>query len=180
MAIASMLPVVGTSLVWIPGALFLFANGETNSAIGLLVWSAVIVGNIDNILRPMLVGNDTEMPDLLVLISTFGGLAMFGGTGLILGPVIAAVSFTMIEIVYEMLQAPSSDEAVEPMGEPIVTVSSTGDDQPARSEPNAPPDEAEHAGHGLLEVGLSDPQKRELDELREQFEEIKATRPSKN
>ena len=106
MAIASMLPVVGTSLVWIPGALFLFANGDTNSAVGLLIWSAVIVGNIDNILRPMLVGNDTEMPDLLVLISTFGGLAMFGGSGLILGPVIAAVSFTMMQIVYEMQQAP--------------------------------------------------------------------------
>jgi len=97
MAIASMLPVVGTALIWIPGVIFLAANRDTNGAVGLAIWSAVIVSNIDNVLRPILVGGDTEMPDLLVLISTFGGLAMFGGVGLILGQVIAAVCTTMID-----------------------------------------------------------------------------------
>jgi len=101
MMIASMLPVVGTSLVWIPGVIFLLAAGETTPAIGLALWSAIIVSNIDNVLRPILVGGDTEMPDLLVLISTFGGLGMFGGAGLIVGPVLAAVTMTLLDISHE-------------------------------------------------------------------------------
>lgn len=180
MAIASMLPVVGTSLIWVPGVLFLFASGETNSAIGLLLWSAVIVGNIDNILRPKLVGDDTEMSDLLVLISTFGGLAMFGGTGLILGPIIAAVSSTMVEVTYETLNVPSAnkvsrEEEVQPVG----TAPAVGRNElPAPKSPT-PPNETERASHGLLEVGLSDAERRELAELREQFEEIEAAKASK-
>ena len=107
MAIASMLPVVGTSLIWIPGVIYLLASGDTTSALGLLLWSAIIVSNIDNVLRPILVGGDTEMPDLLVLISTFGGLGMFGAAGLVVGPVLAAVTMTLLEIAYETLRDPS-------------------------------------------------------------------------
>ena len=97
MAILSVIPGVGTALVWVPGVIYLFINGETGWAVALLVWSAGVVGTADNILRPMLIGNDTKMPDLLILVSTFGGLAMFGAAGLIVGPIIAGVTITMWE-----------------------------------------------------------------------------------
>jgi predicted PurR-regulated permease PerM len=71
--------------------IYLFAVGETVSAVGLLVWCVLVVGTVDNFLRPKLVGADTKMPDLLILLSTFGGLSLFGAVGLVLGPIIAAL-----------------------------------------------------------------------------------------
>jgi len=91
MAVLSVLPGIGTALVWVPAVAFLVATGHTVPAIGLFLWCAIVVGSADNILRPRLVGKDTEMPDLLVMLSTFGGLALFGAVGLVLGPVIAAL-----------------------------------------------------------------------------------------
>lgn len=177
MAIASMLPVVGTALIWIPGVIFLAANGDTNGAVGLAIWSAVIVSNIDNVLRPILVGGDTEMPDLLVLISTFGGLAMFGGAGLILGPVIAAVCSTMIEISDTMLQDSEPVAVGQQSGTPTVEKPDGGEPQPS-AEQSSQPNEAVGKSQGLLEVGLSESQKLELAQLREQFKEIKGDKPS--
>jgi predicted PurR-regulated permease PerM len=63
-----------------------------------LLWCAIVVGTADNFLRPLLVGKDTEMPDLLVMLSTFGGLTLFGAIGLVLGPVIGAVFIAMWQI----------------------------------------------------------------------------------
>jgi predicted PurR-regulated permease PerM len=77
-------------------------GGETASAVGLALWSALVVGSVDNFLRPTLVGGDTEMPDLIILVSTLGGLAVFGIAGLIIGPVIAAVFFSLLQISYEL------------------------------------------------------------------------------
>jgi len=71
--------------------LLLIAIGHTVLAIGLFLWCAIVVGSDDNVLRPRLVGTDTEMPDLLVMLSTFGGLALFGAVGLVIGPVIGAL-----------------------------------------------------------------------------------------
>jgi len=101
MAVASVIPGVGTALVWVPAVIYLFATGKTVSAIGMALWFILLVGTIDNVLRPILVGRDTEMPDLLVLISTLGGLAMFGAVGLIIGPVIAGLFVTMWEVFQE-------------------------------------------------------------------------------
>jgi len=98
MAVSSLIPGIGTALVWIPAVIYLFAIGATLPAAGLLAWSAIVVGAIDNVLRPTLVGGEAKMPDLVILVSTFGGLATFGATGLILGPVIAAVFFTAWDV----------------------------------------------------------------------------------
>jgi predicted PurR-regulated permease PerM len=95
MMIASVIPGVGPALVWGPAVIYLFATGDTLSAIGLGLWCGIVVSTIDNFMRPALVGKDTQMPDLLVLISTLGGLIMFGAVGLVIGPVIAGLFTSM-------------------------------------------------------------------------------------
>jgi predicted PurR-regulated permease PerM len=101
MAVASVIPSVGTAIVWIPAVIYLFVTGEAGAGTGLALWCAIVVGGVDNLLRPILVGGDTQMPDILVLVSTFGGLALFGISGLIIGPVIAALFVTMWEVYFE-------------------------------------------------------------------------------
>jgi predicted PurR-regulated permease PerM len=98
MAVLSIIPALGTALVWIPAVIYLLMTGHHAAGIGLLLWSATVVGSVDNLLRPRLVGGDTEMPDLLILLSTLGGLAMFGAVGLIIGPVIAGLFLTAWQI----------------------------------------------------------------------------------
>jgi predicted PurR-regulated permease PerM len=91
MAVLSLVPAVGAALVWVPIALFLLANGSFWSAIALTAWCALVIGLVDNVLRPVLVGKETRMPDYLVLVSTLGGLTAFGVSGFVIGPVIAAL-----------------------------------------------------------------------------------------
>ena len=102
MAVLSILPGVGTALVWVPGVVYLFAVGKSLAAILLTAWCVVIVGTVDNFLRPWLVGKDTKMSDLLVLLSTLGGLAMFGAVGVVIGPIVAALFVTVWEIYGEV------------------------------------------------------------------------------
>ena len=98
MMVLSVIPGVGTALVWVPACFWLWANGSTTAAIVVAIFCAVIVGSVDNVLRPRLVGRDTAMPDLLILLSTLGGIGMFGAFGLIIGPVLAAVFLTLWEM----------------------------------------------------------------------------------
>lgn len=91
MAFLSLLPAVGAALVWGPVALYLLATGSIWPAVGLTLWGVLVIGLVDNLLRPILVGKDTKMPDYLVLISTVGGIAVFGINGFVIGPVIAAM-----------------------------------------------------------------------------------------
>lgn len=91
MAIFSLLPAVGASIVWVPLAVYLAAVGDVVPAVILSVYGMVIIGLADNVLRPILVGRDTKMPDYLVLLSTFGGLVMFGINGFVMGPLVAAL-----------------------------------------------------------------------------------------
>lgn len=91
MAIFSLLPAVGASLIWIPAAIYLFSTGAIIKGIILVVVGAFGIGLIDNILRPILVGRDTKLPDYLVLLSTLGGLVLFGINGFVIGPLIAAL-----------------------------------------------------------------------------------------
>lgn len=98
MAVLSIIPALGTGLVWVPAAIWLAATGHVGPAIGLTIWSVTVVGLADNFLRPWLVGRDTEMPDLLILLSTLGGLTMFGAFGLIIGPIVAALFVAVWEI----------------------------------------------------------------------------------
>lgn len=91
MVILSVIPAVGTGLVWGPTAIFLFIEGSWIKGVVLIAYGVVVIGLVDNLLRPILVGRDTKMPDYLILISTLGGLSLFGITGFVLGPVIAAL-----------------------------------------------------------------------------------------
>jgi predicted PurR-regulated permease PerM len=91
MAVLSLLPAVGTGLVWLPAAIYLLATGATWKGIVLIAYGVVVIGTVDNVLRPILVGKDTQMPDYVVLLSTLGGLAVFGVNGFVIGPVIAAM-----------------------------------------------------------------------------------------
>jgi predicted PurR-regulated permease PerM len=97
-AILSLLPAVGAPVVWVPAAVYLFAMGQVWQAVTLAVFGALIIGSADNILRPILVGKDTKLPDYVVLISTLGGIAVFGVNGFVIGPVIAALFVTVWEI----------------------------------------------------------------------------------
>jgi len=98
MAVLSIIPGLGTALVWVPAAIYLFAVGEVASAAGVALWCGLLVGTADNFLRPMLVGRDTRMPDLLILISTLGGLFLFGAVGIVVGPLVAALFVTIWDI----------------------------------------------------------------------------------
>ncbi len=91
MAVLSAIPSVGTALVWVPAVAFLALNGQTAAAVGVALWCALVVGAVDNVLTPKLIGKDTEMPDLLVLLTTLGGLASFGAAGILIGPIIGAL-----------------------------------------------------------------------------------------
>jgi predicted PurR-regulated permease PerM len=102
MAVMSIIPGIGATLVWAPAVVYLLITGETVAGVGLLAWCAGVVGSIDNFLRPVLVGRDSNMSDLLILLSTLGGIAFFGITGLILGPLLAALFQTVLMIYNEV------------------------------------------------------------------------------
>ncbi|MCH1571842.1 MAG: AI-2E family transporter [Longimicrobiales bacterium] len=91
MIFLSILPAVGATLVWLPAALFLVVGGAPVKGLILLIYGFFVIGLADNILRPLLVGRDTKMPDWLILVSTLGGLTTFGISGFVIGPIIAAM-----------------------------------------------------------------------------------------
>lgn len=91
MAFFSLLPAIGAGLIWIPVAIYLLATGAVWQSAVLVAFGALVIGLVDNFLRPILVGKDTKMPDYVVLISTLGGIATFGINGFVIGPVIAAM-----------------------------------------------------------------------------------------
>ncbi len=95
MTLLSIIPGIGTALVWVPAAIVLLIKGLWAKAIFLVVFCGLVVGSVDNLLRPRIVGKDTEMPDLLILFSTLGGLSLFGIAGFIVGPIIAALFVTI-------------------------------------------------------------------------------------
>lgn len=110
MALLSLLPAVGAALVWGPVALFYLFTGELVRGVGLIVWGGLVIGLVDNVLRPILVGKDTRMPDYLVLVATLGGIVVFGLNGFVIGPVIAAVFL----VSWEMLASVRQQRAVPP------------------------------------------------------------------
>ncbi len=98
MAVLSVVPGIGAALVWVPGVIYLYLAGETLTATLLLAWCAAVVGTVDNILRPTLVGKDAKMPDLLILLGTLGGLFLFGPIGFIVGPIVCGLFLTVWDI----------------------------------------------------------------------------------
>lgn len=98
MAVLSVIPAVGAALVWIPAVVYLFLIERVGAGIGLLVWCALVVSTVDNFLRPRLIGHDARMSDLLTLLSTLGGIFLFGAVGFIVGPIVAALFVTIWHI----------------------------------------------------------------------------------
>lgn len=98
MVVLSILPAIGGALVWVPACIILAATGEVMKAVLLAAFCALIVGSVDNLLRPRLVGRDTKMHDLLILFSTLGGILAFGPVGFIIGPILAGLFVTSWEI----------------------------------------------------------------------------------
>lgn len=98
MALLAVVPVMGTFIVWIPAALLLALEGSWGKALILALWGMLVVGTIDNLLRPILVGNRLQLHTVLVFISVVGGILLFGSAGLILGPVVLTVTIGLLEI----------------------------------------------------------------------------------
>lgn len=104
MAFLSLLPAIGAGLVWLPVAIYLLATGAVWKGVILIAFGALVMGLVDNFLRPALVGKDTKLPDYIVLISTLGGLELFGLNGLVIGPAIAALFMVIWAIFSDMRQ----------------------------------------------------------------------------
>lgn len=98
MALLAVVPVLGAFIIWIPAAIFLFLEGSEGKALLLTLWGSIVVGGIDNLLYPILVGSQLKMHTVLAFISLVGGMIVFGPSGLILGPVIFTVTRLLLEI----------------------------------------------------------------------------------
>ena len=101
MAFLSLVPAVGAGLVWLPVAIYLLATGFVWQGVSLILYGVLVIGLVDNLLRPFLIGKDTKLPDYVVLISTLGGIQVFGLNGFVIGPLIAA----MFMVTWEILSA---------------------------------------------------------------------------
>ncbi len=133
MAVLSIIPGIGTALVWGPAAVILATQGHWGAASGLAFFCGVIVGGVDNFLRPRLVGKDTEMHDLLILFSTLGGIALFGFIGFIIGPIIAALFVTVWEI-YGVVFKDVLPEVAVLLREPEADTVDDGPESPPEAE----------------------------------------------
>ena len=110
MTALSIIPGIGSALVWAPAAIILMMTGEVWRGIGLFAFGAIVIGSLDNLLRPILVGRDTQMHELMIFFSTLGGLLMFGVMGFIVGPILAALFVT----VWEMFASAFRSSIAEP------------------------------------------------------------------
>ena len=109
MAFLSLLPAVGAGLIWGPVAIYFLATGQTTQGVTLIAYGVLVIGLVDNILRPLLVGKDTKMPDWVVLISTIGGLSLVGINGFVIGPLIAAMFMATWDLFAEAINSPDRD-----------------------------------------------------------------------
>ena len=98
MVVLSIVPLIGGALIWVPACIVLLAMGHVTKAVLLALFCSLVVGSIDNLLRPWLVGRDTKLHDLVILFSTLGGLLVIGPTGFIIGPVLAGLFVTSWQI----------------------------------------------------------------------------------
>ncbi len=98
MIFASIIPAAGPAIIWIPAAIFLYLTGHHTESIILTLVGTFVIGLVDNFLRPKLVGQDVKMPELMILVTTLGGIAVYGLAGVIIGPIIGALFMTTWEI----------------------------------------------------------------------------------
>ena len=97
-AVTSLLPTIGTAVVSVPAIVFLFISGNISSAIGLAIWAALMVGMVDNLLYPFIVGEKINIPPLLILFAVLGGLSLLGPVGILVGPLSVSLLYTLISI----------------------------------------------------------------------------------
>ncbi len=135
MVVLSVIPGIGTALVWVPTVIYLYVIGSPVSATLLAIWCAGVVGTVDNFLRPRLVGRDAEMPDLLILIGTLGGLFFFGPIGFVIGPVVCGLFLTALDIYGATFKSI------------LPPVKSLNPDAMVKPEPNLEEKTPEDAGH---------------------------------
>ncbi|NBC15158.1 MAG: AI-2E family transporter [Gammaproteobacteria bacterium] len=118
MAVLSIVPGIGSAVVWVPASIILLLQGSVVAGVGLFAFCALVVGSIDNLLRPILVGKDTNMHELMIFFGTLGGLFTFGMAGLLIGPVIASLFLTIWEIYgeafHDVLPAVGEETAAAP------------------------------------------------------------------
>jgi predicted PurR-regulated permease PerM len=138
MAFLSLLPAVGAGLIWGPVAIYYFATGDIVKASALTAYGVLVIGMVDNVLRPILVGKDTKLPDYVVLLSTLGGMAIFGLNGFVIGPVIAALFLAVWTLYAASVSAPldgtdvaATPDAIPP-ALPVPSVAVSGDTPDAR------------------------------------------------
>jgi predicted PurR-regulated permease PerM len=121
MVFLSMIPMAGAFVVWVPAAIYLVATGEWGKAILLTIWGALVIGSVDNFLRPKLVGEKTRLHELLIFFSVLGGLQVFGVIGLVLGPVVVAVTIALLDVLRQADDSargePDDDTLVEEQAE---------------------------------------------------------------
>jgi predicted PurR-regulated permease PerM len=98
MTFLSMIPMAGSFFVWVPAAIYLAATGHWSKAIILVVWGTLVIGTIDNFLRPKLVGERTKLHELFIFFSVLGGLKVFGVVGIVLGPVVLAITLALLDV----------------------------------------------------------------------------------
>lgn len=127
-ALASLIPVVGTALVWVPAALSLLAIGQTGWAVFLTLWSVILVAGSDNVIRPLVVSSSSNVSTLLVFVGVLGGVSAFGFAGIFLGPVLLTLVAALLRY---------ADEAG--MGRHAVAVSQPPQPQPVEAAPAPPP-----------------------------------------
>jgi predicted PurR-regulated permease PerM len=110
MAILSILPAVGAPAVWVPVGLYLLFSGRIVAGLVLMSWCAAVLGIVEYVVRPALVGTDIKMPDLLVLVGTLGGLYLFGPIGFIFGPIVCGLFLTVWQIYGETFGSLASEK----------------------------------------------------------------------
>jgi predicted PurR-regulated permease PerM len=98
MVLAAMIPGIGCAIIWAPAALIMLATSHVWEAIVIIAIGSLVISSVDNVLRPLLVGKDTQMHPLLIFLSTLGGIAVFGVSGFVIGPIITALMSTLWEI----------------------------------------------------------------------------------
>lgn len=140
MTVLSILPAIGSAVVWLPAAIILIATGEIVKGIVLIAFGTLVIGLVDNILRPILVGRDTQMPDYMILLATLGGLTVFGITGFIIGPVVAALFLVLWGMFQEEYSQEETPEQIRAVKEATEKPHHERAEQ-SRHEPDEPPQE---------------------------------------
>ena len=115
MGVSSLIPAIGTGFIWVPVALYLLVTGDVTQGVILILCGVFVISMVDNVVRPILVGRDTRMPDYVVLITTLGGLQLFGINGIIIGPLVAAL-FIAAFAIREGIEAWQGDTCATSVG----------------------------------------------------------------